>query len=583
MTQHDRNIVFLEKLPPGMILRSSGIYIVETQANGLPTETRLCGYLRATCLVRRYGKSDWHVQFEFQDLDGDMRLILLRRDKLGNGTYAIAALLAAGLDIHHAPARRKQLTSLLSQMKPARRAVLTNRLGWQEDNRSYVCVDGTGVGIGHEAIIYQGPDSVGGAICGTLEGWRSGVARFAPGNDLLVVGLSLALAGPLLRPLGVPSGFVHIYGGSSTGKSTVLLCATSVFTAPLHVETWRVTSSALERISEAHTGRFLPMDEVGEVDPRQLDEVGYMVSQGKGKGRFKMSGSNLAYIARWELIGLSTGEISTVEKLLEAGIKAKDGQRARILDIAIDGYRHGVFNDLHGHKSGRALSDTLIAATNTDHGVAGKAMVEVIVSDITGVTAQARTEMAAFEALVDARRPDAQGGIHGRVRQRFALIAAAGELATASGITGWAAGTARAAAYAVYERWLNAQGPSPEQKARAADAAYIERLRLFLKVERDRIQDLDTRTCGSAEAQTPAPLVWRKAGALHMSADTWSVVFDTDSAMAARRLVALGVIEPDSGGDLMRKLPREAGQGGRRGYKVLLTTLESQSPSDDAI
>ncbi|MCF8516879.1 MAG: hypothetical protein K9G72_21340, partial [Rhodobacteraceae bacterium] len=147
-------------------------------------------------------------------------------------------------------------------------------------------------------------------------------------------------------------------------------------------------------------------------------------------------------------------------------IKAKDGQKARILDIPIEGYKHGIHDTLHGHTSGRSLSDALIAATNKDYGVAGKAMVAHLLSNIDRVMAQARAEMATFEALVEARPPDAHGGIHGRVRQRFALIAAGGEIATAAGLTGWATGTAQAAAYAVYERWLNAQARFNEEGER---------------------------------------------------------------------------------------------------------------------
>ena len=465
MSQYDRSLVLLEKLPRSMVLRADGLYHVEVQEDGTLAQTWLCGYLRPTCLARRSGKLDWHLELEFQDMDGQICTILIPRKKIGTGNHAISALLARGLDVHHDPARRKHLSGLLAQMKPSRRAILTGRLGWQEDGRSYVCVDGSSVGP--EDIIYEGPVRLQDAISGTLEGWRHGVAQYAPGNLLLVVGLSLALAAPLVRPLRVPSGLLHIHGDSSTGKSTLLYCAASVFTSPRHVESWRVTDSALERVAEAHTGRFLPKDELGEVDAKHFSAATYMLAHGRGKGRFSLSGSGLAYIAHWELLGLSTGEISAVQKLLEAGIKAKDGQRTRILDIAIEGYRHGIFDMLHDHKTGRALSDALIAAANKDHGVAGKAMVAYILSDLDDVTAKARAEMAAFEALVEARRPDAHGGIHGRVRQRFALIAAGGELASAAGITGWPAGTARAAAYAVYEKWLNAQGPSPEQKARA--------------------------------------------------------------------------------------------------------------------
>jgi putative DNA primase/helicase len=579
MSQRNRNVIFLDKLPRGMSLRHDGVHAVERHEDGTTSETWLCGYLRAVCLARKSGSHDWHLQCEFEDMDGELRTLLLPRDKLGTGNHAIAALLKAGLDIHHDPARRRQLARLLSQLKPARRALLTRRLGWQEGERTFVLADGTAVGP--EDVIYEGADRIAEATRGTLEGWRTGVARHAVGNDLLTVALSLALAGPLLRPLKAPSGLLHMYGGSSTGKSTILAVAASVFTGPQHVESWRVTDSALESVAEAHSGRCLLLDELGEVDGKHFSAASYMLSNGKGRGRLLLSTSGRAHVPRWELLGLSTGEISVARKLAKAGIELKDGQKARLLDIAVDGRRHGAFDALHGFPTGRHFSEALLAAARENHGTAGRAMVELILSDMDSVLTRARAAMAAFEALVEEKRPDAHGWIHGRVRQRFALLAAAGELASAAGLTGWPEGSARDAAYAVYERWLDAQGPSPEARERAMDAAYLDRLRLFLKTDRARIRDLDQPLVATSAAEKDEPRAWRKAGCLHLPAVTWAEIFGEAGAVAAKRLVALQAIEPDRGGDLMRKLPRETGQGGRRGYKVRLEALAADAPAEE--
>lgn len=54
--------------------------------------------------------------------------------------------------------------------------------------------------------------------------------------------------------------------------------------------------------------------------------------------------------------------------------------------------------------------------------------------------------------------PEAASGQVRTVGSRFALLAAAGELATSAGITGWAAGAAAAGARKCFEAWLGERG-----------------------------------------------------------------------------------------------------------------------------
>ena len=54
--------------------------------------------------------------------------------------------------------------------------------------------------------------------------------------------------------------------------------------------------------------------------------------------------------------------------------------------------------------------------------------------------------------------PEAASGQVERVGARFALVGAAGELATAAGLTGWPVGESERAARACFEAWLAARG-----------------------------------------------------------------------------------------------------------------------------
>lgn len=578
MSHHEMNFRNLI-MPERAVLRADGLYVREANDQGEIIEVWLCSPIWPLRVATRQGSVDFHVQFRFENMFGEIQTILIPREKLFSGTSAITELLKVGLEITVDPGRKGELASILSQMVPDERALLSGRLGWQEGNADFVLPDGSSIGA--QTVIYDGSDSIPNSRCGTLEGWRSGVARYALDNDLLTVGISLAFAAPLLRQLGVPSGMLHLHGGSSTGKSTILAVAASVFAGPRHVESWRVTDSALERVAEAHSGRLLVLDELGEVNGQHFNASTYMLANGKGKGRYKPNAKAHAYVPSWELLGLSSGELSVAEKLQEADIALKDGQRARILNIRADKGGHGVYDALHRHPSGRHLSDALLSAAGSHHGVAGPAWIKAILSDLDGMKAKARAEMQVFEALVDQRRPDTYGWIHGRVRHRFALIAAAGELASAVGITGWPPGTARDAAFAVYAMWLEDQGPSPEERARAADAALRDRLRLFLKTHLHKIRDLRRPEASDPDIDDKEYSAWIKDDYLYLSGDAWSALFGTEGSKASKRLVELGVLDPEGPGELMRKLPREAGLGGRRAYRLQLAKLKSELPTGD--
>ncbi|MEN9843350.1 MAG: hypothetical protein RLZZ612_1179 [Pseudomonadota bacterium] len=72
-------------------------------------------------------------------------------------------------------------------------------------------------------------------------------------------------------------------------------------------------------------------------------------------------------------------------------------------------------------------------------------------------TLKARIKQAAA-AFVRALVPEAASGQVHRVGMRFALVGAAGELATEAGLTGWPKGEAERAARACFNAWLAARG-----------------------------------------------------------------------------------------------------------------------------
>ena len=123
---------------------------------------------------------------------------------------------------------------------------------------------------------------------GTLEEWKKHVGVYCKGNPLLQVVTIAALSGPLLAFMG-HSGFgIHLYGNSSSGKTTSLHIAGSVTGGEL--KSWRTTDNGLEGIAEQHNDNSLLLDEISQCDPDVVAQVAYMLANGQGKSRSSKTG-----------------------------------------------------------------------------------------------------------------------------------------------------------------------------------------------------------------------------------------------------------------------------------------------------
>jgi len=141
----------------------------------------------------------------------------------------------------------------------------------------------------------------------------------------------------------------------------------------------------------------------------------------------------------------------------EAGKRVRAGQEVRMADIPADaGAGLGIFQNLHGCASGAELADRLNEAVRQHHGTAARAFIWHLTQhppeQIKGGIDSLRREFLS-EFL-----PAGVDGQSRRVGGRFALVAAAGELATTLGVTGWPPGTASDAAAQCFRAWLDRRG-----------------------------------------------------------------------------------------------------------------------------
>ena len=138
--------------------------------------------------------------------------------------------------------------------------------------------------------------------------------------------------------------------------------ATSVWGGKNLVRTWRTTSNGLEGTAASADDTLLSLDELGEVSAKDAEAAAYMLGNGQGKGRSTARGNALAS-SKWKVVFLSTGEISLAERMAEAGIAYMEGQAVRCIDLAIDGRRFGIFDDLHGEARPADLANRMKRAS----------------------------------------------------------------------------------------------------------------------------------------------------------------------------------------------------------------------------
>ena len=332
-----------------------------------------------------------------------------------------------------------------------------------------------------ERIILQTNGSVDHAMrrAGSFETWKEQVAALAIGNSRLVLAISTAFAAPLLYPSQTEGGGFHFRGDSSTGKSTALVVAGSVWGGGGirgYVRTWRATSNGLEGIAVMHCDALLCLDEMGQVRAEEVGQIAYMLSNGVGKQRSGRSGEARPS-AEWRVLFLSSGELSLADKIAEdgRGRKVAAGQEVRIVDLQADaGRRLGLFEDLHGFASGDAFSRHLKAASGEHYGHPIKVFLQHLVDDFDSIAPTVKTYVNEFG---DENCPAGGDGQVSRVCARFGLAAAGGEMATAFGIVPWAPGEATKAAKRCFSDWLTARGgsqPAEEKAALAAVRRFVE-------------------------------------------------------------------------------------------------------------
>ncbi len=469
------------------MVEGDGLYYTPPGDDG-GAPRRVCGVLRVVGMARDSHDNQAALLLEFVTQFGKVRRWLMPLAMLaGDGNAYRTALLGLGFMTPTDGRRRAWLTEYLQSRNPDALELVRHvpRVGWA--GRCYVLPDETlGTSPSGERVIFHSEAGIEANFSkrGNLEQWQQDLARLCVGNSRAAFAVATAFAGPLLAwANGVTGGGVHYVGPTSIGKTTCFLLAASVWgkgtekDPDSYMQKWRATSNGLEYQGEQHNDCTLILDELGQMDAGDAGNAAYMLADGMGKTRGKGAGG-LRPKPTWRLLFLSSGELTLAQHMETVGKKMKGGQEVRLIPIPTEVREGSALEDFHEFSNGHEMSGWVQGHAARCYGVAGRAWLEHLVSHTDGLASELRSRMDAIEAQIVPTNAVGQVKRGGR---RFALIAAAGEMATAAGITGWPEDEAINAAQICFDAWIKLRGGAGSSEK----TNMLRQVRAFLETHGD--------------------------------------------------------------------------------------------------
>jgi len=162
---------------------------------------------------------------------------------------------------------------------------------------------------------------------------------------------------------------------------------------------WRSTANALEATLAGACDVGLVIDEIGQIDERELGAALYMAANGVGKQRMRAD-ATLREAYTWRLLVLSSGEDPIEAKLHQDKKRnVRAGQLARMLDVPVS-RDNGAFGDDLTDFDGGAFAAECMRAAASAYGMAWAGICAEIVHNL----AHARRECSEGRSAQRRRR-----------------------------------------------------------------------------------------------------------------------------------------------------------------------------------
>lgn len=377
-----------------------------------------------------------------------------------------AKLRAGGLSITAKSSLRAILADHLQRSGNREMWAIAGATGWQCG--AYIMPDGEVIGEPLTPVLFNGRSAAakGYTVKGTTESWRDSVARLAQGNPSMMLGIACALAAPLIGIAGADGFGVHLFGGSSAGKTTTGNAASTVYGEPDALKlTWYSTALGLVNEAAAHNDGFMPLDEIGQGSNRRaVADAAYALFNGVGKIQGAKEGGNRD-VKRWRAMAFSTGEIDMESYIRADGGKVNAGQLVRLLNVPIS--KATVF---HGLPDGKSHADAMRDACKMNYGAVGREWIKQLASQKEASAESVRVAERRWLGLL----PEEASEQVRRVASRFAVLE--GALILSLRLTGWDAQECRDALQHSFNAWVNEFGMGNRESK-----AWVEQAESFLQ------------------------------------------------------------------------------------------------------
>lgn len=485
---------FPSKFKPGdsFAAKEDGIYRKKmTAEDGKPKEKEECICARLDVVGKSCNRdgADWGRVVEFKDDNGKTHRLTISMKEVGAGGSMLAQrLLSEGLTFcvpsrsaGMAPVNEFLMSFPLEEL-PAIRTVDCG--GWTDDNFScFVLGDGRTVKAHGAAVAELGAGAAAPVVTpkGTLEEWKRLNSEIAPHSKRLSFAICVALAAPVLPIIGDSSRIFHFHGMSTTGKTTAIRAAATVWGGTRWVNSWNITATAASALAKKYNNLPLIFDELKQAKDA-VEGVSYAIGNGVDRGRAGRDG-NAKETKAWSLYALSTGE-GTLDEIKRTNGKGRDagtatGELVRFINIPAQADPEeagkGIFESFPEGLAPEDRRNWIDAHCGNCpvYGTAGVAFLQALADDIqkNGAAAVKENLKAAVAAFEKGFPEVSSSATMGRVLHAFAIVGASGELAVSYGVLPWSEGDALEAARVCFEAWASS-AETPE----AQDAAFIEAL-----------------------------------------------------------------------------------------------------------
>ena len=211
-------------------------------------------------------------------------------------------------------------------------------------------IDGYGFSPYEEDLVFDGEETFRTRFesiqeKGSRQAWldcvRSVRAGKTPGNVVARIVLAASFASVLVKPCSCLPFFVHLWGGSETGKSLSLVLAASVWANPeigVYIQTFNATEVGKELGAAFCNSLPLVIDELQLVkdNRKDFDKMIYQLSEGVGRTRGQKQGG-LQKTPTWRNCIITTGEFPI--------ISSNSGEGAVNRTIEVDCHDTKLFDD----------------------------------------------------------------------------------------------------------------------------------------------------------------------------------------------------------------------------------------------